>query len=214
MKKTLLCFAAAVAMMISVPSAAFASDTLVKSSDNPAVVCADDGWMPATAGFLIEDAMLNAAAVADPSIVIDDEKNGSSAEAAEPMSGADIRTVSVNQILSGDEMQIAPMSVSASNIGATRNSSTSGNVGAYAGFDRKATEASCTITLQEKYNGSWRSATNVPVKIYKRTVYNSYSISASKTFTLVKGKVYRAKIGFIDKNSTGTYVKTRYTGAF
>ena len=91
---------------------------------------------------------------------------------------------------------------------------TSGNVSAYASFDRKATSASCTITLQEKYNGAWRNATGVPVKIYRKTITNSYSISAARTFTLVKGKVYRAKIRFVDTNSTGTYYKTRYTGSF
>lgn len=214
MKKTLLCFAAAVAMMISVPSAAFASDTLVKTSDNPAVVCADDGWMPATAGFLIEDAMLKAAAVADSSIVIDDEKNGSSAEAAEPVSGADIRTVSVNQILSGDEMQIAPMSVAASNIGTTRYSGTSGNVSAYACFSKTASKATCTIKLQEKYNDTWRTATGLSVNTYIKTVYDKTSISAGKTFTLKSGKVYRAKITFSDTNSNGTFYKTRYTGSF
>lgn len=109
---------------------------------------------------------------------------------------------------------ISPMSVSSSNIGVTRYSSTSGNVYAHASFTTKASTAKCTITLQEKYNGSWRTATNIPVKTYIKTVYNATSITASKTFTLKSGTVYRAKIVFQDTNSSGTFSKTRYTGSF
>lgn len=113
-----------------------------------------------------------------------------------------------------ENIGIAPASTSNSTVGASRKSSTSGSVSAYAGFNKKATKATCTITLQEKYNGSWRTATNIPVKAYIKTDYNTYSISASKTFTLNSGKVYRAKIVFTDTNSGGTYSKTEYTGSF
>lgn len=75
-------------------------------------------------------------------------------------------------------------------------------------------QSGVAVYTQEKYNGAWRNATGVPVKIYRKTITNSYSISAARTFTLVKGKVYRAKIRFVDTNSTGTYYKTRYTGSF
>lgn len=109
---------------------------------------------------------------------------------------------------------ITPMSVSTSDIGVTRYSATSGNVFAYASFTKKASTAKCTITLQEKYNGSWRTATGIPVISYIKTVYNASSIAASKTFTLKSGTVYRAKIVFQDTNSSGTFSKTRYTGSF
>lgn len=109
---------------------------------------------------------------------------------------------------------ITPMSVNTTTVGASRISSTKGSVSAYAGFNTKATKATCTVTLQEKYNGSWRTATNVPVKTYIKTVYNSFTISVSKTFTLNSGKVYRAKITFTDTNSNGTYSSIRYTGSF
>ena len=112
------------------------------------------------------------------------------------------------------DVGIAPMSVDVSNIGVTRKSNTSGSVSAYAGFDVKATKATCTITLQEKYNGSWRTATNIPVVSYVKTSYNVYSISASRTFTLNSGKVYRAKVIFMDTNSSGTHSKTCYSGSF
>lgn len=109
---------------------------------------------------------------------------------------------------------IAPMSTDTTSVGASRISSTKGSVSAYGSFNTKATKATCTITLQEKYNGSWRTATNVPVKTYIKTVYNSFAVSASKTFTLNSGKVYRAKITFSDTNSSGTHSTIRYTGSF
>ena len=117
-----------------------------------------------------------------------------------------------------DESGISPIvaeaSVSTNRIGTTRHSGTSGTVSAYASFDRKASKAICTIQLQEKYNGTWRKATGLSIITYKKIVYDSYSITASKKFTLKSGKVYRAKIVFTDFNSTGQYYKTRYTGSF
>lgn len=126
---------------------------------------------------------------------------------------AEIETPQGPQAISNDG-GIVPMSTDSSTVGATRISSTSGSVSAHASFSKKASKASCTITLQEKYNGSWRTATGLPVKSYVKTVYNAYSISASRTFTLNSGKVYRAKIVFTDTNSNGTYSKTCYTGSF
>lgn len=126
---------------------------------------------------------------------------------------AEIETPQGPQAISNDG-GIAPMSTSVANVGATRKSNTSGSVSAYAGFDAKASKATCTITLQEKYNGSWRTATGLSVKSYVKTVYNAYSISASRTFTLKSGTVYRAKVVFTDTNSSGTHVLTRYTGSF
>lgn len=105
-------------------------------------------------------------------------------------------------------------SVASSNIGATRHSPTSGTVDAYAHFSGTATKAVCYIYLQESYNGSWRTATGVPTTLYTKTATNCNSIAASKTFTLVSGKTYRAKIVFTDTIGGTTYTKTRYTGSF
>ena len=113
-----------------------------------------------------------------------------------------------------DGVEISPMSTTSVSAGASRISSTKGSVSANASFSAKASTAKCAITLQEKYNGSWRTATGVPVISYVKTVKNSYSISASKTFTLKSGTVYRAKIVISDTNSGGTYYKTSYTGSF
>ena len=116
--------------------------------------------------------------------------------------------------VTSDGGAIAPQSTTTSNVGATRISNTSGSVSAYASFDKKATKATCTITLQEKYNGSWRTATGLPVYSYVKTEYNTYSLAASKTFTLKSGTVYRAKVVFADTNSSGTHYTTKYTGSF
>lgn len=110
----------------------------------------------------------------------------------------------------GDQVR----SVASSSIGATRNSATSGTVEAYALFSGTASKAVCQIYLQESYNGSWRTATGLSTTAYSKTVYNTNSITAGKTFTLKSGKVYRAKIVFTDTIGGTTYTKTRYTGSF
>ena len=110
--------------------------------------------------------------------------------------------------------EISPASASTSSVGATRHGPTSGSVSAYASFSGTASKAVCSIFLQEKYNGSWRTATGVPVTVYVKTAYNTSSIAAGKTFTLVRGKVYRAKVIFTDTINGVTYAITRYTGAF
>lgn len=153
MKKKLLSFALAAAMMLSMPTALFAAETSTAEPINNPGTCTD---------------------------------------------GA----------------EISPMSTTISTVGATRKSNTQGLVTASASFGTKASTAKCTITLQEKYNGSWRTATGVPVISYIKTVKNTYSITASKTFTLKSGKVYRAKVVFSDTISGTTYYKTHYSGSF
>ena len=213
MKRNLLCFAVALAVVLTLPAAAFASNGQKTVSGGPLTIAdRSDGWLPATDEILEAQAMILAAAATDSSIVIDDEKNCPAADAAEPDSNSVIADTDWG--ISDGDSGVSTMSTTTSNIGASRYSGTSGKVSVYASFDRKATTASCTIALQEKYNGSWRAATGIPVKIYSKTVYDSYSITAARTFTLVKGKVYRAKISVIDKNSAGTHFKTLYTGSF
>lgn len=111
--------------------------------------------------------------------------------------------------------EISPMTTTSATVGATRISSTKGSVTAFASFSRKASKASCTVTLQYKSSGgSWLTATGLPVYSYIKRANNVYSISISKTFTLKKGKVYRAKVVFSDTNSDGTYYRTVYSGSF
>ena len=117
-----------------------------------------------------------------------------------------------------DEITVAPVTANAetttSSIGSTRNSATKATVSAYGSFDKKAKEAKCGIFLQEKYKGKWRTAQGLSKNSYTRTATNTYSITVSKAFTVKSGKVYRARIVFTDKNSSGTHMRVRYTGAF
>lgn len=106
------------------------------------------------------------------------------------------------------------MSIAGSNVSTTRHTKTSGTVNAYATFTSNATRAVCTIYLQEKYNGSWRTATGLGTTSYTKTAYNTNSIAAGKTFTLISGKTYRAKVVFTGVVKGVTYTNTRYSGAF
>lgn len=106
------------------------------------------------------------------------------------------------------------MSVATSTINTDRLTNTSGKVTAYAAFTDTASKAVCVIYLQEKYNGTWRTATGLGTTSYTKTAYNCNSIAAGKTFTLISGKVYRAKIVFTDVINGTTYIKTRYSGSF
>lgn len=106
------------------------------------------------------------------------------------------------------------MSVSSSSVSTDRLSNTSGKISAYATFTGTASTAVCKIYLQEKYNGSWRTATGLGTVTYTKTAYNTRSISAGKTFTLIKGKVYRAKVVFFDTRNGTTSTKTHYSGSF
>lgn len=99
-------------------------------------------------------------------------------------------------------------------VNTNRISNTSGTVNAYAAFTDTASRAACVIYLQEKYNGSWRAATGLGTTSYTKTAYNCNSISAGKTFTLISGKVYRAKVVFTHVIDGTTYTKTRYSGSF
>lgn len=130
-------------------------------------------------------------------------------------SAAELTTGNLEPIGSAiSEGDASVMSVSSSSIGADRTSSTKGIVEAYATFSGTATKAVCYIYLQESYNGSWRTATGLSTTSYIKTAYNCNSISAGKTFTLISGKTYRAKIVFTDTIGGTTYTKTRYTGSF
>lgn len=129
---------------------------------------------------------------------------------------ADTPTLPTEPIESGATVggEASVMSVMSSNVGTTRHSSTSGTITAYATFTSTASKSVCVIYLQEKYNGSWRTATGLGTTSYTKTAYNTNSISAGKTFTLKSGKVYRGKVVFTDVINGVTSIKTRYTGSF
>lgn len=103
---------------------------------------------------------------------------------------------------------------SAAEIRASRTSNTSAKVTADITYTTTVSSATIKMTLQEKYNGSWRTATNVPVKTVSKTKAKTFGFSLPYTFTLQKGKVYRIKSTFTSTKGSTTKVTTLYTGAF
>ena len=111
-------------------------------------------------------------------------------------------------------VSVVSAAVTTASINANRTSNTSATVAAHANFNRTADSCTCKMTLQEKYNGSWRTATGVSTKTASRTKENSSSILYAYHFTLVKGKVYRVKVTFTDKKGSSTAKSTYYSGSF
>lgn len=103
---------------------------------------------------------------------------------------------------------------SSSNIYVNRTSNTSARVSADISYNTRVDKCTAKITLQEKYNGSWRIATGVPVKTVSRTKVNVRALSLPYTLTLVKGKIYRIKAVFTSKKGTTSITKTCYSGTF
>lgn len=102
----------------------------------------------------------------------------------------------------------------AATVNANRTSNTSANVSADVTYSSVVDSCTIKITLQEKYNGSWRTATGVSVKTVSRTKANTRSLSLPYTFKLVKGKVYRIKGVFTSKKGTSSVSRTLYSGTF
>ena len=219
MNKKLLSFVTALSMVLATPATLLAAESPEAHKD---------GWVPATAADMIEHGFITAAAPIEPTIVAENENEAVIFHDTSASFGTErVRTVTSeagnsNRLLnvttsaadSGQTAVITPVKVTTGSVTADRHSNTSGSVTAYASFNARASKASCTMTLQEKSGGSWKTATGVPVVTYKKTVTNSYSITAGKTFTLKAGKVYRVKAAIIDTTSSGTYTKTLYTGSF
>lgn len=102
----------------------------------------------------------------------------------------------------------------AGDVHTNRTSNTSANVAANILYSTTVETCTIKLTLQEKYNGSWRTATNVPVKTVSKTAKNDCSFTLVYKFTLVKGKVYRIKADFSSKAGSSSLNLTRYTGSF
>lgn len=100
------------------------------------------------------------------------------------------------------------------NVTAKRTSNTSANVSADVTYSSIVDTCTIKITLQEKYNGSWRTATGVSVKTVSRTRNNVRSLTLPYTFTLIKGKVYRTKNVFTSKKGSSSVSRTLYSSVF
>lgn len=95
-----------------------------------------------------------------------------------------------------------------------RTSNTSAHTSADITYGVTVDSATNKMTLQEKYNGSWRTATGVSVKTVSRTKSNIRALTLPYTFTLAKGKVYRIKATFTSKKNGSTVTKTLYSNTF
>lgn len=111
-------------------------------------------------------------------------------------------------------VSVASADVAVANIDVARNSNTEGEVYANAVFNDLVDSCSVKIVLQEKYNGSWRTATGVPTSSVTLNKGRTYDIDLFYTFTLVKGKVYRAKAVYTDTVYSLTYTNTYYSATF
>lgn len=117
-------------------------------------------------------------------------------------------------VLAFGAVSVVNAEVASASLSADRLSNTSAKVSASAAFDGIKDSVTCQITLQEKYSGSWRTATGVSKKTASLTEKNTSGIILTTNFTLVKGKVYRIKAKFTDKKGTRTTSSTYYSGAF
>lgn len=111
-------------------------------------------------------------------------------------------------------VSVASAYASAANVHTSRTSNTSADVRADISYSTTVDTSTTKLTLQEKYNGSWRTATGVPVKIVSKTGKNNFTFTLVYTFTLVKGKVYRIKAEYSSKAGSSGLNVTRYTGTF
>lgn len=111
-------------------------------------------------------------------------------------------------------VSIASAYTSAANINTNRTSNTSANVRADITYNTTVDTCTIKMTLQEKYNGSWRTATGVSTKTVSKTKKKVTGLTLAYKFQLAKGKVYRVKTQFISKKGSSGITTTRYTGSF
>lgn len=103
---------------------------------------------------------------------------------------------------------------SAADVYTDRTSNTSANVAADVLYSSTVDTCTIKLTLQEKYNGSWRTATGVPVKTVSKTGKNVRSFTLVYKFTLVKGKVYRIKAEFSSSAGSSALKSSCCSGSF
>lgn len=117
-------------------------------------------------------------------------------------------------VLAFGAVSVVNAEVASAKIAVDRLSNTSASASASASFDGIKDSVKCTMTLQEKYNGSWRKATGVSKKTASITEKNTTTVLLSTRFTLIKGKVYRIKAKFTETNGSRTTSSIYYSGSF
>lgn len=96
----------------------------------------------------------------------------------------------------------------------SRINNTSARVSASITFNTTVTSCTTKITLQERYNGSWRTATGVPVRTISKTQSKVRTMTLPYTVTLVKGKIYRIKATYTSKKGSSGVNMTAYSATF
>lgn len=97
---------------------------------------------------------------------------------------------------------------------ASRISNTSAKVTATITANKTLDHCAAQIILQEKYNGSWRTATGVKVTSVSRSKVNFKVFEFPYTFTLVKGKVYRIKAVHVYSDSATQQTRVTHSSVF
>lgn len=111
-------------------------------------------------------------------------------------------------------VSIASAYTSSATTHTNRISNTVANVSADITYNTTVDRCNIKITLQEKYNGSWRTATGVPVRTVSKTKTKVKRMTLVYQLTLNKGKIYRIKSVFTSKKGTSGLTTTSYTTAF
>lgn len=99
-------------------------------------------------------------------------------------------------------------------LGTCRDSSTLGSTYVDATFSGIATSYTVTVTLQENYNGSWRTATGVSKTTDSISGKNSSDAFLMSSWNLQASKAYRIKAYIKDVVSGVTYTGTYYSDSF
>lgn len=109
---------------------------------------------------------------------------------------------------------VTPYYVYQIKIGTERISSTSGQTGAAVTFSGLASSYTIKATLQENYNGSWRTATGVSPTTDSTSGTNATSAMLVSTWTLQSSKAYRVSVYVKDVIGGTTYTGTYNSDSF
>lgn len=99
-------------------------------------------------------------------------------------------------------------------LGTCRDSSTLGTTYVDARFSGIATSYTVTVTLQESYSGSWRTATGVSKTTDTKSGTNTSGTFFTSSWNLQASKAYRIKVYIKDVVSGVTYTGTYYSDSF
>lgn len=110
--------------------------------------------------------------------------------------------------------EITPQYAIDISLGTYRDSATLGTTYVDVTFSGVASSYTVTVTLQEHYNGSWRTATGVPKTTDSESGKNTIGTFFTSSWTLQASKAYRMKVYIKDVVNGVTYTTTCYSDSF